>query len=231
MQSNRSFTFWGVLKMSDTKEKILQTALRLFAQDGYEAVSMSKIAGELSITKGALYRHYKNKRDIFDTIFERLCHLDIERSKKAGVPEKEFDEASQLFRNTSAESVKAYMQSQFEYWANDEFACNFRKMLTLEQYRNTDATNLYQKVLGSGPVDFLEDLFREMMKAGTWRKGDPKQMSVELYAPFHLLLSISDATPDKVAKEKLADIFTAHIDGFIEKYAASSLQKDGDIQG
>ena len=58
--------------MSKTKEKILLTALRLFAQDGYEAVSMSKIAGELGITKGALYKHYKNKRDIFDTIFEHV---------------------------------------------------------------------------------------------------------------------------------------------------------------
>lgn len=48
--------------MSDTKEKILFTALRLFAQDGYEAVSISAIAGDLGITKGALYKHYKNKR-------------------------------------------------------------------------------------------------------------------------------------------------------------------------
>ena len=134
--------------MSKTKEKILLTALRLFAQDGYEAVSMSKIAGELGITKGALYKHYKNKRDIFDTIFEHVCQLDIERSKKAGVPEKEFDGETQLFRNTSTKSVKAYMQSQFQYWTNDEIACNFRRMLTLEQYRNTEATNLYQKVLG-----------------------------------------------------------------------------------
>ncbi len=52
--------------MSSTKEKILVTALKLFAQDGYEAVSVSKIAGELGMTKGALYKHYKNKCDIFE---------------------------------------------------------------------------------------------------------------------------------------------------------------------
>ena len=51
--------------MSDTKEKILMTALRLFAQDGYEAVSVSTIANELGITKGALYKHYKSKRNPF----------------------------------------------------------------------------------------------------------------------------------------------------------------------
>lgn len=44
----------------NTKEKILVTALRLFAVYGYEAVSVSQIAGELGITKGALYKHYKN---------------------------------------------------------------------------------------------------------------------------------------------------------------------------
>ena len=49
--------------MKDTKERILESALKLFATDGYEAVSVSMIAGELGITKGALYRHYKNKRD------------------------------------------------------------------------------------------------------------------------------------------------------------------------
>lgn len=36
-----------------TKEDILIVALHLFARDGYEAVSVSQIAGELGMTKGA----------------------------------------------------------------------------------------------------------------------------------------------------------------------------------
>ena len=35
--------------MTDTKERILESALRLFARDGYEAVSVSMIAGELAL--------------------------------------------------------------------------------------------------------------------------------------------------------------------------------------
>ena len=46
--------------MPDTKESILMTALHLFARDGYQAVSVSAIAGELGMTKGALYKHYRN---------------------------------------------------------------------------------------------------------------------------------------------------------------------------
>ena len=54
--------------MGDTKERILQVALDLFAQKGYEGVSVSDIAGALGMTKGALYRHYENKQAIFDGI-------------------------------------------------------------------------------------------------------------------------------------------------------------------
>lgn len=61
-----------VALMIDTKEKILITSLHLFAKDGYEAVSVSTIAGELGMSKGALYKHYKNKRDIFECIVDRM---------------------------------------------------------------------------------------------------------------------------------------------------------------
>lgn len=204
--------------MSNTKEEILVTALRLFAQDGYEAVSVSKIAGELGMTKGALYKHYKNKRDIFNKIFDYICQLDVERAQKAGVPEKEFDGVVEPFKHTSIISVKAYMESQFDYWSEDEIACNFRKMLTLEQYRNSEMTQLYQKVFGSGPVQFIEDLFREMMEQKTLCIGDPKQLAVEFYAPFYLLLSISDTVHGKDEKVKIKNLYTTHLNCFFEKY-------------
>lgn len=206
--------------MSDTKEKIMMTALRLFAKDGYEAVSVSRIAGELGMTKGALYKHYKNKRDIFDSILHRVCQLDMERSQKAGIPEDDFDKMPQPFRNTTVESVMAYMKAQFSYWTEDETACNFRRMLTLEQYRNPEMANLYQKVLASGPVNYIEDLFREMMLSGTWLEGSPRQMAVEFFAPFYLLLSMSDAASGKEEKEKVAVLFTTHLECFVETYAA-----------
>ena len=62
--------------MGNRKEEILIVALHLFARDGYEAVSVSQIAGELDMTKGALYRHYKSKRDIFDSIVKRMEQQD-----------------------------------------------------------------------------------------------------------------------------------------------------------
>ena len=207
--------------MPNTKENILHTALRLFARDGYEAASVSDIAGELGITKGALYKHYKNKQDIFNSIVERMYQIDAERAKKFEVPEETFDRSPEAYRNTDMDKITAFIEAQFHFLTEDEFARNFRKMLILEQYRNPEIAELYQKCLVSGPVSYIEDLFREMMERGIWDKSDPKQLALEFYAPFYLLLSISDALPENKEPAKL---LTVHIERFIEKNPA--LRKD-----
>ena len=203
--------------MTDTKENILHTALRLFARDGYEAASVSDIAGELGMTKGALYKHYRNKRDIFDSIVERMYQIDAERAKKYNVPEETFEMSPAAYRNTDMDEVRAFIESQFRFLTEDEFACNFRKMLTLEQYKNPEINELYQKCFVSGPVSYMEDLFREMMEQGVWRTSDPKQLAIEFYAPFYLLISISDAAPDK---SEAAKLLAEHVDRFIERNAS-----------
>lgn len=46
----------------ETKERILEAALELFAQSGYSGTSMNDIAKQLGITKGALYKHTRENR-------------------------------------------------------------------------------------------------------------------------------------------------------------------------
>ena len=148
--------------MSDTKETILQTALRLFARDGYEAVSVSRIATELGITKGALYKHYRNKRAIFDSIVERMYQIDAQRAGEYEVPKETYKAWPEDYRRVSIESIKKYTISQFEFWSWDRFASDFRKMLTLEQYRNAEMAELYRNCLTAGPVAYMEDIFGQM---------------------------------------------------------------------
>ena len=117
--------------MADTKEKILMTALHLFARDGYEAVSVRNIAEALGMTKGALYRHYKNKRDIFDSIVERMIRIDEERANAHQMPAEKYDTLPDAYENASLENIQKYTVEQFRFWTEDEFASHFRKMLTL----------------------------------------------------------------------------------------------------
>ena len=102
--------------MFGMKEKILTTALKLFARKGYEAVSVSMIAFELGITKGALYKHYKNKRAIFESIIKRMEETDIARAKEYGMPESDMEEAASDYARVSLDRIKTYTKAQFRYW-------------------------------------------------------------------------------------------------------------------
>lgn len=209
--------------MTDTKGKILMTALHLFARDGYEAVSVSSIAGEIGITKGALYKHYKNKRDIFDSIVERMYQIDEERSRQYEVPGEEYEFNAKSYETVSMESIKNFTVAQFRFWTEDEFASNFRKMLTLEQYRNAEMAELYSNCITTGPVAYMEDIFREMISKGILKETDPKQLALEFFAPLYLLINISDNSKDN---EKLVAMLHCHIERFVKHNGTEMLRKE-----
>ena len=177
--------------MSNRKEEILIVALHLFARDGYEAVSVSQIAGELDMTKGALYRHYKSKRDIFDCIVQRMEQQDSEQARENEVPEESIEKTPEEYQNVSFDDFVEYSKSMFEYWTEDDFASSFRKMLTLEQFRNEEMQNLYQQYLVSGPAEYVKDLFKNM------EIKNPEEEAVKFYANMFFYYSVYDGATDK----------------------------------
>ena len=201
--------------MSDTKENILKESLRLFAQRGYEAVSVSDIAEKVGFTKGALYKHYKNKRDIFDNIVERMYQIDAQRAEKYGVPQVKYEIQPRAYKNQSIEKMMDFTNAQFLFWTEDGFASDFRKMLTLEQYHNTEMAELYSRCIVVGPVTYMEDLFRELIKEGVLKKENPRQLAVEFYAPLFLLINMFDKIGEN---EEYIEILSNHIKHFIQSH-------------
>ncbi|MEQ2547558.1 TetR/AcrR family transcriptional regulator [Dorea ammoniilytica] len=177
--------------MSNRKEEILIVALHLFARDGYEAVSVSQIAGELDMTKGALYRHYKSKRDIFDCIVQRMEQQDGEQARENEVPEESIEKTPEEYQNVSLDDFVEYSKSMFEYWTVDDFASSFRKMLTIEQFRSKEMQNLYQQYLVSGPTEYVKDLFENM------EIKNPEENAVKFYANMFFYYSMYDGSADK----------------------------------
>jgi AcrR family transcriptional regulator len=197
--------------MQNTKEKILLEAIKLFAKDGYEAVSVRDISKQLGITQSALYKHYASKRDVFDSIVQRMNDNDYERSQAFEMPEGSFSEMPEAYRNTAIKKIKSFSEAQFLYWTEDEFASDFRKMLTLEQYRNPEMEALYQQYLASGIIGYMEDLFREMSDLKVWLHDNPRQLALEFYAPIYMLMSLYDGTENK---EEVITLVKEHIDLF-----------------
>jgi AcrR family transcriptional regulator len=55
-----------------TKEQILDTALKYFAEKGYENTSLEEIAKDTGITKPAVYYYFKNKKALYNDIFKKF---------------------------------------------------------------------------------------------------------------------------------------------------------------
>ena len=201
--------------MEETKEKILLAALRLFANDGYEAVSVSEIAGELGITKGALYKHYKNKKDIFDSIVKRMEEMDFERAVEYEMPEEAACDAADKYKNMPLDKIKKYAIAQFRHWTEEEFSSLFRKMLTVEQYRSREMLAMYHQYLGNGPLDYMKDIFEGMAE----NELEAEQLAIEFYAPMYMFYGIYDNAEDKRA---VFGMLERHLDRFIEKIKIGS---------
>ena len=54
------------------KEDIINASIKLFAEKGYDAVSVRDISKEAGVTEAALYKHFKGKEDMFLSIFKEI---------------------------------------------------------------------------------------------------------------------------------------------------------------
>jgi AcrR family transcriptional regulator len=73
--------------VGDTRERILEVAMELFIQQGYEATSLRQISDRLGVTKAALYYHFQSKdelllallqpaQEMIDELLDRLAAAD-----------------------------------------------------------------------------------------------------------------------------------------------------------
>ncbi|MGN0585395.1 MAG: SAM-dependent methyltransferase [Ruminococcus sp.] len=190
---------------TNTKERILHTALELFSERGYDAVSVRDIAGKLYISQGALYKHYKNKRDIFDSILREMEKRDGEKAMESSLPVKSSEEDPDSYRSAEYENLRSFTLNMFSYWTQNKFAADFRKMLTLEQYRSREMSELYEQYLSAGPLKYTEDIFRGM------GVNEPEKKALEFYAPVFFMMILYDRADDK---RKICSQVKEHIQNF-----------------
>ena len=206
------------IREKNTKERILDEALKLFAQSGYMGTSMNDIADRMGVTKAALYKHYKSKQEILDSIVEKMNRMDQERVKEYDMPEGNMKEVVEGYRSTALDKIKEFTKVQFLHWTQEEFPCCFRKMLTLEQYRDPELAKLYQKYLSGGPLLYIEEVFRGF----TDNEREAKQLALDFYGPIFLLYSIYDGVEGKEA-------IATQVEQHVERFSKILLTKEKEV--
>src|SRR6266508_1601891 len=62
-----------------TREALIEAAMELFTERGYAQVGTEEIVARAQVTRGALYHHFEDKRDLFRAVYERVEDELLER--------------------------------------------------------------------------------------------------------------------------------------------------------
>ena len=188
----------------NTKEAILLAALRLFSERGFDGVGVREIAGAVGLRESALYRHYSTKQEIFDSILDRVGRR-YEATESAPVG----DARAELFR---------LCRDMFTFYLTDEEASQLRRMLTIEQYRSTEAGRVFRELVLEAGLEHIGEALARLVDSGYYRTADPETMALQLYAPLYLLLIRFDGQPGR--REEAVAALENHLDGFDRAYRA-----------
>lgn len=186
-------------KRGDTKEKIMQEALKLFSVNGFDAVSIRTIADAVGIGNSALYKHFTSKQEILQAIvdYSKSYFLKVSCEQMSG--KKDVDE------------LKESCLKMFKFQTQDEWIVMFRRLLMIEQFKNPDMAEIYRIFFIELPVQSQEQLFLQLMKAGIMKKKNARMLAMELYAPFFLYHTAAES------REDIVELLQCHVANFYEE--------------
>ena len=180
-----------------TKERILLEALRLFSQKGYDAVSVEQIVDAVGIKAPSLYKHYKSKQDIFNAIFEETAKRYGAFAESISVHLGDSGQDLQVFSAITADALVEKVKSLISYSLHDEFVSQFRRMMTIEQFRSPELSALYSQRYVEQIQNYNKGLFQRMIAAGVMVDEDPDLLAMMYDSPILILLGECDRHLEK----------------------------------
>lgn len=196
----------------NTKEIILFEALKLFADKGYDGVTVRDIAKEVGIKQSSLYKHYKSKQEIFDTLVDKMQSHFRDASTSFQLPNGELQEMAREYATGGNDILKKIGSEIFHFYLQDPYTSQFRKMLSIERYKNADIDRLYQKIFIDTAISYQAKIFEEMIKQGYMRQADTEIMAIQFFSPVFLLLNKYDKMKEK--ENDAIKIIKKHIEQF-----------------
>ena len=124
------------------------------------------------------------------------------------MPADEKESMPDQYDKVSLENFIEYSKDMFAYWTENDFAASFRKMLTLEQFRNEEMQALYQQYLVAGPAGYVKDLFVGMGMKDADNKADM------FYSVMFFYYSLYDGEANKT---KAKSQFEQMLDRIVEE--------------
>ena len=190
-----------------TRERIIEEALTLFAENGYDGTGVERIAQSVGIKAPSLYKQFKGKEDILNAIIDEA--------------EARYEESFGSVENTGRipENKDDFMQIMMRkilFTMHDPMIRKIRIFLVKEQFRNERLAEINTKHQADGLQKMYSKILAVMMEKGLLLEDDSSILALELISPVVVLIAKADRQPqcDKEVQKSIEK----HIRHFCDMY-------------
>lgn len=166
------------------RQEILDAASELFAKDGYESVSMRKIADRIEYSPTTIYLYFKDKNDLLNQICEETFANLIRDWRK--IENKNDDPLTALQK-----AMRAYVEFGLKY--PNHYEVTF--INPIADYLGEDE-HPFEGSMGQKAFENLALQVARSMEAGQIRQGDVAAVSQLIWAMGHGIVSLLNSHKD-----------------------------------
>ena len=168
---------------SETRDKILDAARELFVTEGYEGVSMRRVAEKIEYSPTAIYVHFADKNELF----HELCREDFARLQQVML--------SAQMPADPLERLRQIGRSYIEFGARYP---NHYVFMFMTPHPENEPDEEDREIMGNPEVDayaFLKLTVQQAMDTGCFREElrDAELISQTLWASVHGVISLNIA--------------------------------------
>jgi AcrR family transcriptional regulator len=169
----------------ELKQQILDAARELFVRDGYENVSMRRIAEKIEYSPATIYTYFKDKDEILDCLCEETF-LKLHLEKLAAVHRMKGD---------ALETLKKGMETYIRFGLDhpEHYIVTF--ILKAPPYEKPRRRETRKAKTGQQCFDDMRNLVRRSMEEGKIRNADLEETSQALWAGIHGLTALLITQP------------------------------------
>lgn len=191
----------------DTKERILQEALTMFADRGYEGTNMRELAQKLGFGKSALYKHYASKEEIWNSLLDEI--------------EERYSQTFGSGKNppptpSSCEEFLRMAKDMLDFTLHDRQVMMARRILLAEQFHDERARDLAAEHFLFRFDRVFAPMFAKMMAASLIKEDDPEMLALEFSAPISALIMQCDRFPE--SEEEIVARMHAYMGRFMQMH-------------
>ncbi|MDW5562084.1 MAG: TetR/AcrR family transcriptional regulator [Methanomassiliicoccus sp.] len=161
-----------------TRSRIFDVSVDLFAQKGFDAVTMQEIADAVGIKKASLYYHFESK----DRILDEILSYPMQRLGEIGGEVGAYNE--QLIVSDGLEGFLARSQEVVLSWMETPYIEKIMRIIFVELYHNDRIKEFFGKAVLDAASVFWEQNFAIMMRHGLITEKDPRVLMGE-YLSFY----------------------------------------------